>query len=108
MDEQRFQLVLSTAGSEEQAEAIARELVDRRLAACVNIVSQVCSVYRWKGEVTRDAEWLLIVKTERRLFAEVSRAIRELHSYEVPEILALPIADGDGDYLQWLGGCLRD
>ena len=105
---ERFQLVLTTAGSEEQAQTIARELVQRRLAACVNIVAQTCSVFMWKGEVTEEDEKLLIIKTEKGLFPRVQEAIRELHTYEVPEILALPISDGDPKYLEWLGGCLSD
>lgn len=103
---ERFQLVLTTAGSEEQAQTIARELVRRRLAACVSIVGQICSVFMWKGEITEEGEKLLIIKTETNLFPRVREAIRELHSYEVPEILALPIRDGDPEYLAWLGGCL--
>jgi len=100
----RFQLVLTTAGSDEQAEMLARALVDRRLAGCVNILQGVCSVYRWKGKVNREAEKLLLIKTAERLLGEVKAAIRELHSYEVPEILVLPIGDGDPDYLAWLAG----
>jgi periplasmic divalent cation tolerance protein len=99
-----YAIVLTTAGSDEQAELIARALVDRRLAACVNIVNQTCSVYRWKGEVQRESEQLLLIKTSRERFEQVRAAIRELHSYEVPEVLMLaPLADGDADYLGWLG-----
>lgn len=101
---ERFQLVLTTAGSREQAEEIAKQLVERRLAACVNVIHDICSAYRWKGEFTRDTEELLIIKSAERLFPELSKAIRELHSYETPEILAIPIADGDEDYLSWLRG----
>jgi periplasmic divalent cation tolerance protein len=97
-----FVVVLTTAGSEEQGEQIARELVARRLAACVNVVPGVCSVYRWKGEITRDEERLLLVKTTAGLFPAVREAIRELHTYELPEVLALPVADGDPAYLRWL------
>ena len=103
---ERFQLVLTTAGSGEQARAIARELVQRRLAACVSIVGQVCSIFRWQGEVTEEEEKLLIIKTATVLFPQVREAIRELHSYEVPEILAISIRDGDPQYLEWLGGSL--
>lgn len=103
----RFVLALSTAGSGEQAEQLARALVERRLAACVNIVSGVCSFYHWKGEVARDEELLLLIKTSRERFPDVQKAIRELHSYEVPEIIMLPIEDGDPDYLGWLGGELK-
>jgi periplasmic divalent cation tolerance protein len=102
-----FQLVLTTAGSEDQALTIARELVNRRLAACVSIVTQLCSVFRWKGEVNEEEEKLLLIKSERRLFPRVRETIRELHSYDVPEILAVPIQDGDPAYLGWLGESLK-
>lgn len=105
---ERFQLVLTTAGSQEQAQTIARELVRRRLAGCVSIVGQICSVFTWKGQLTEEDEKLLIIKTEKALFARLAEAIRELHSYEVPEILALPIRDGDPRYLEWLAGCLSE
>jgi periplasmic divalent cation tolerance protein len=105
---ERFQLVLSTAGSEEQARSIARELVDRRLAACVSIVAHACSVYRWKGEVHEEDEKLMLIKTSRRLFPQVREAIRELHTYDVPEVLAVPIEAGDESYLAWLAESLDD
>jgi periplasmic divalent cation tolerance protein len=98
-----YRLVVCTAGSDEQAETIARALVERRLAACVNIVGSTCSVYRWKGEVVRDAEILLLIKTTADAFERVRDAIRALHSYEVPEIIALPIREGDPPYLDWIG-----
>ena len=103
---ERFQLVLTTAGSEEQAQSIARELVNRRLAACVSIVRQVCSVYMWKGQVIEEDEKLLIIKSDAASFPRLREAIHELHTYEVPEILAVPISDGDPKYLEWLGDCL--
>ena len=99
-----YAIVLTTAGSEEQATTVARELVERRLAACVNIVGQVCSVYRWKGEVRQEEEWLLLIKTAVDRFPEVRAAIRSLHSYETPEVVMLPLADADPDYLTWLAG----
>jgi len=105
---ERFQIVLTTAGSDEQARELAGALVDRRLAACVNIVPGVRSVYRWKGEVQQEQEWLLVIKSSRRLFPALRDAVRELHSYEVPELLALPLEDGDPAYLGWLAGCLDE
>ena len=100
-------VVYCTAGSEDEAARIARALVERRLAACVNVVPGVASTYRWEGAVRTDAEWLLIVKTRRERFEEVSRAIRELHSYELPEIVMLDIADGDAAYLEWIDASLE-
>jgi periplasmic divalent cation tolerance protein len=95
-------IVLITVGSFEEAEKIAQALVERMLAACVNIVPFITSVYRWQGEVQRDSEALLIVKSRRDVFEHLTRCVKELHSYETPEIIALPIVAGDVDYLHWL------
>jgi len=95
-------IVLSTAGSEQEAHKIAHLLVKRRLAACVNILPQVQSIYRWKGEIESALEWLLLIKTRADKFPAVCDAIRELHSYEVPECIVLEIEDGSLPYLQWL------
>ena len=104
----RYAVVLTTAGSEEQSKTLADALVERRLAACVNVVPRVLSVYRWKGEISRDEECLLVIKTSERLFPAVREAIRELHSYELPEILMLPIANADPGILAWLRDSLGD
>lgn len=106
MGDTQFVVVMTTAGSEEQATNLAQELVDRRLAACVNIVSQVCSIYRWKGKVWQDEEKMLVVKTAAHLFPAVRDAIRELHTYELPEVIMMPIQDPDPEILEWLEGCL--
>ena len=95
-------IVLSTAGSEQEAHKIAHILVKRRLAACVNILPQVQSTYRWKGEIESAQEWLLLIKTRADKFPAVRDAIGELHSYEVPECIVLEIEDGSLPYLQWL------
>jgi periplasmic divalent cation tolerance protein len=95
-------IVLSTAGSEQEAHKIAHILVKRRLAACVNIVPRVQSIYRWKGEIESAQEWLLLIKTRADKFPAVRDAIGELHSYEVPECVVLEIEDGSLPYLQWL------
>ena len=95
-------IVLSTAGSEQEAHKIAHILVKRRLAACVNIVPQIQSIYRWKGEIESAQEWLLLIKTRADKFPAVRDAIGELHSYEVPECIVLEIEDGSLPYLQWL------
>ncbi len=95
-------IVLTTAGSQDEAGKIAHALVERRLAACVNIIPQIESVYRWQGKVENATEWLLIVKTQSSAFAQVRDAIRELHSYELPECLLLEISDGSTDYLSWI------
>ena len=95
-------IVLSTAGSEQEAHKIAHILVERRLAACVNILPQVQSIYRWKDEIESAQEWLLLIKTRADKFPAVRDAIGELHSYEVPECIVLEIEDGSLPYLQWL------
>jgi len=99
-------IVLSTASSDEEARKIARQLVERHLAACVNIVPQIESVYRWKGNIESGREWLLIIKTSADQFPALRDAIRELHSYELPECIALNVDDGSSAYLDWLGESL--
>jgi periplasmic divalent cation tolerance protein len=95
-------VVLSTVGREQDAERLARELVERGLAACVNVVPGVISFYRWRGELTRDAEWLLLIKTTAERFEALRRALVALHPYEVPEIVELPIERGHAPYLDWV------
>jgi periplasmic divalent cation tolerance protein len=100
-------LVLTTASSKDEARKIARALVERLLAACVNIVPQVDSIYRWEGEVEEGEEWLLIVKTTRVAFERVRDAIKELHSYDVPECICLSIEEGSVEYLSWIGQSVK-
>lgn len=96
-------IVLTTTGSEEEARKIAQALVERRLAACVNIVGPIHSVYRWKGAVESAPEHLLIIKTTSAAFPHVRDAIRELHSYELPECVMLSLEAGSEEYLKWIG-----
>ncbi len=100
-------LALSTVGTPEDAERIATALVERGLAACVNVVPGVVSVYRWKGAVHRDEERLLVIKTRGERFEALREALVSLHPYEVPEVLALPIAGGHAPYLAWLDESVR-
>jgi periplasmic divalent cation tolerance protein len=95
-------VVLSTCGSPEEAEKIARELVSQRLAACVSIVPGVRSLYQWKGAVEDSQETLLLIKSTRELFPRLKTELSRLHSYEVPEIIALPVVDGAEPYLAWM------
>jgi periplasmic divalent cation tolerance protein len=95
-------IVLTATGSEDEARKIARHLVEHRLAACVNIVPQVASVYRWQSKVEEASEWLLIIKTTAAAFAQVREAIAEIHSYELPECICLTIEDGSPNYLEWI------
>ena len=99
-------IVLSTADSPERAQRIASALVEQRQAACVSIVPGIRSIYRWEGRICDDAELLLVIKTTEEHFEAVRSAIRLLHSYQVPEILALRVQDGDREYLDWLSGQL--
>lgn len=100
---QEFVVIYVTVGSAEEGERLARALVEEKLAACVNRVKSIESVYRWQGHVEKSEEELLIVKTRKDLFSAVEKRVRELHSYSVPEILALPVVAGSAAYLSWLG-----
>ena len=99
--------VYMTASSAEEAERIAVALVGERLAACVNILGGIRSVYRWQGQVERQSEILLLAKTTAGKFADLEREVRALHSYETPEIVAVPIVAGSTPYLTWLAESLQ-
>jgi periplasmic divalent cation tolerance protein len=94
--------VTTAAGSREEADKIAGALVERRLAGCVQILGPMRSIYRWKGQVEHADEWLCLAKTTRPQYGDVEAAIREVHSYECPEIIATPIEVGSEEYLAWL------
>jgi periplasmic divalent cation tolerance protein len=102
-----FEIVVSTCADREQAERIAHSLIELHLAACVNILPGVQSIYRWQGGVESSAEVLLLIKTKSELRDEVKAAVSRLHSYEIPELLVLPVADGSEAYLAWLEESLR-
>lgn len=95
-------VVISTCGSAEEAERLARHLIDRHLAACVSVISPVRSFYRWNGEVANSEEWMLLIKTSRDLFHEIQSQLESNHTYELPEVIALPIVEGSANYLAWL------
>lgn len=95
-------LVLSTTDSMELARRIASALVEAREAACVNIVAGVVSIYRWQGEDCESQEWLMLIKSSAERFEAVRARIHSMHSYQVPEVIALPIVAGDTDYLRWM------
>jgi periplasmic divalent cation tolerance protein len=95
-------VVLVTCGSEEEAVKIANALVEAHLAACVNLVSPIRSIYRWEGKIWDEKEWLLIIKTQKERFEELEKKVKSLHSYSVPEIISLPILEGSSSYLNWL------
>jgi periplasmic divalent cation tolerance protein len=103
-----YRLVLTTAGSKEEAHQIAHALVERRLAACVNIVHEVHSVYQWQGKVEESQELLLLIKTKASAIDRVCSAIKELHSYNLPEAVVIGIEAGSSAYLSWIGDSVSD
>lgn len=94
--------VQTTAARRDEADKIARGLVERRLAACAQVIGPIKSLYHWKGAIEADEEWLCLVKSRAELFGQIEQAIRELHAYETPEIIAVPIIAGSARYLSWL------
>jgi periplasmic divalent cation tolerance protein len=99
-------VVLTTVGTEEEASSIGHELVARRHAACVNVLQIAQSVYRWKGKLCSDSEYLLVIKTLDSELPALEQAVRELHSYELPEIIVLPVESADLSFLTWISDCL--
>lgn len=95
-------VVLSTCESEEEASRLARHLVEKRVAACVSVVAGARSIYHWKDGIEETAEWLLVIKSRRDLFPALRAEIGKMHSYEVPELLALPVVEGSEGYLAWM------
>lgn len=95
-------VIVTSVGTEQQAVEISEELVAKRLATCINIVPCLRSIYRWKGKVCEDTEYLLMIKTRRSLFPAVSDAIREIHSYELPEVLEFPVGNAEPHFHQWV------
>ena len=95
-------IILTTASSNKEAEIIGSNLVENKLAACVNIIPNVKSIYRWKGKINKDSEYLLIIKTVKRVEKEVFENIRKLHSYDTPEMITIPITGGEKSYMNWL------
>jgi len=103
-----FQIVFVTASSREEAELIASALVEERLAACVNMISSCASLYRWQGRTVREEEILMLAKTRRQDFEKIARRVQELHSYEVPEVIAVDLEAVSGSYLKFLQDSLEE
>jgi periplasmic divalent cation tolerance protein len=99
---EKYIQVVTTTEKKEDAEKIARLLIEKRLVACVQILGPVSSTYRWKGNIEQAEEWQCLIKTRQDLFGEVEKAIKSIHPYETPEIIATVISAGSGDYLKWL------
>ena len=102
----KYIIVLVTAPSKEEAERIADIIIDSKLAACVNINAEIKSIYLWQGKKETSCESLLIIKTTKELFSKLKDTIKKAHSYDTPEIIALPIIEGDKDYLNWIDSSL--
>ena len=100
-------LVLCTASTENEAVQIAQTLVEREEAACVNVIPMIRSIYRWKGKISSETEHLLLVKTTQPLLENVKKTVKELHSYELPEILAVSVDDGDKNALSWIASVVK-
>lgn len=99
-------VIFITSGSEEEAKRLGRILVEEKLAACVNIIPGVESLYWWKGKIESSKEWMLVVKTQGKMVNRIVKRVKEIHSYEIPEVIALPIVEGNRDYLQWISDVL--
>ncbi len=95
-------IILTTVSSKKEAELIGSKLIDKELAACVNIIPNIKSIYRWEGKINKDSEYLLIIKTVKRAEEDVFENIRKLHSYNTPEMISIPITGGEKSYLNWL------
>ena len=95
-------VVFVTCGSEDEALKIARALVEEKLAACANMISPLRSIYRWEGKICDEKEWLLLIKTRQSRFEDLAKRVKALHSYSLPEIIALPITEGSPAYLNWI------
>jgi len=99
---QEYIQVFTTTEKKEDAQKIAQRLVEKRLAGCVQIIGPIVSIYRWKDNLEKAEEWLCLIKSEKNLYADLEKTIKEIHPYETPEIIALPIVAGSQDYLDWL------
>jgi periplasmic divalent cation tolerance protein len=102
-----YVIVIVTTASKQEAEKIAHHLLKKKLIACANIIGPVSSLFRWSGKIEKAEEYLIFMKSRKDLFDKLSETVKTLHSYEVPEILVLPVVDGLKAYLDWLGNCLK-
>ena len=108
MDKNDFILVITTVSSEPEAKKLGEALIETRLAACVNIIPSVTSIFRWEGKISVEPELIIIAKSHQKLFPMIKEKILSLHSYDVPEIISLPISNGSEEYLKWIEQELKD
>ncbi len=101
-----YQIILCTCPDKESAENIARQLINDKIAACINILPGITSIYTWQGNIETDQEHLLLIKTRKDRFQTVEKSIQTCHPYEIPEIIAIPVENGLAEYLQWIESCL--
>lgn len=106
--EEDFIQVFTTTEKKEDAERIAKSVIEAKLAACVQIMGPIESTYRWKGKIEKSAEWFCFIKSTRKLYPDLEDAIKKEHPYEVPEIIAVPVSGGSADYLEWLKGQVKE
>lgn len=99
--------VITTTEKKEDAEKITRVLIEKRLAGCIQIIGPITSTYWWKNNMEKAEEWLCFIKSKRNLYKEIETCIKEIHPYETPEIISLPIVEGNKNYLKWLNGELK-
>jgi len=99
---EKYTVVYVTTPDEKTAKTIANKILEKKLAACVNIIPNINSIYRWKGKIEEDQEALMIIKTRRELFETLTKTIKEMHPYEVPEVIGIPIIEGYKAYLEWI------
>ncbi|OGL40147.1 MAG: hypothetical protein A2042_02855 [Candidatus Schekmanbacteria bacterium GWA2_38_11] len=101
-------MIITTVNSDSAAKKIAQALIEEKLAACVNIIPSVTSIFRWEGKVSTESELILIAKSKKKLFDEIKDKILSLHPYKLPEIITVPIVDGSKEYLKWVEDELKD
>ena len=105
--ERTYIIILVTAANKREAERIAQQLLKVKLIACANIIDSVSSIFRWSEKIEKAEECLVLMKSSREMFEEIAETVKELHSYGVPEILALPLVDGSKAYFEWIDSCLK-
>ena len=108
MSKNGFILVITTSGSDSEAKKLAQALIENKLAACVNIIPSITSIFRWEGKISAEPELMLIAKSHQKFFSKIKEKILSIHSYDIPEIISVPISEGSEEYLKWIEEQLQD